>query len=55
MASVFKVRVECDEENNVEHMLEQVKWAMIENARQVCGSVRGGGGKQYKECGKRCS
>ena len=23
-------------------MLEQVKWAMVENAREVCGSVRVG-------------
>ena len=25
---------------NVEHMWEQVKWAVVENAREVCGSVR---------------
>ena len=32
-------------------MWEQVKWAMIESAREVCGSVRGReGGKEPKEC-----
>ena len=29
-----------DGDNNVKHMLEEVKWAMVENAREVCGSVR---------------
>ena len=32
-------RVEWDGENNVDHMWEQVKWAMVESAREVCGSV----------------
>ena len=36
-------RVEWDEENNVVHMWEQVKWAMVESAREVCGSVKVGG------------
>ena len=30
-------RVEWGGENNVEHMWEQVKWAMIERGREVCG------------------
>ena len=32
-------RVEGDG-HNVEHMLEQVERAMVESAREVCGSVR---------------
>ena len=32
--------VEWDEDNNVEHVWEQVKRAMVESAREVCGSVR---------------
>ena len=36
-------RVEWDGENNVVHMWEQVKRAMVERAREVCGSVRVGG------------
>ena len=35
--------VEWDGDNNVEHMWEQVKRAMVESARKVCGSVRAGG------------
>ena len=35
--------VEFDGDNNVEHMWEQVKWAMVESPREVCGSVRVGG------------
>ena len=38
-------RVEWDGENNVEHMWEQVTWAMVESARKVCDSVRVRGGK----------
>ena len=34
--------IEWDREDNVEHMWEQVKWAMVEIA-EVCGSVRVGG------------
>ena len=34
--------------NNVEHMWEQVKRAMVKSAREVCGSV-GAGGKNPKE------
>ena len=30
-------------------MWEQVNWAMVESAREVCGSVRVGG-KKPKEC-----
>ena len=37
--------IEWDGVNNVEHMWEQVKWAMVENAREVYGSVRVGGKK----------
>ena len=25
--------------DNVDHMWKQVKWAMVESAREVCGSV----------------
>ena len=37
-------RGEWDGENNVEHMWEQVKQAMVESARELFGSVRVGGG-----------
>ena len=36
-------RVEGDGDDNVKHMWKQVKWAMVESAREVCGSVRVGG------------
>ena len=42
-------RVEWDRDNNVEHMWEQVKRAMVESSREVCGSVRVGA-KEPKEC-----
>ena len=42
--------VEWDGNNNAEHIWQQVKWAMVESAREVCGSVRGGGGKEPKDC-----
>ena len=32
-----------EDEDNIEHMWEQVKRAMFESAREVCESVRGGG------------
>ena len=35
--------VEWVGDNKVEHMWEQVKWAMVESAREMCGSVRVGG------------
>ena len=35
--------VEWNRDDDVEHMWEQVKWAMVESAREVCGSVRVGG------------
>ena len=35
--------IEWHRENNVEHMWEQVKRAMVESAREVSGSVRVGG------------
>ena len=41
-------RVEGDGDNNVKHMLEQVKLAMVESTREMCGSVRVGG-KDPKE------
>ena len=31
-----------DRDNNVEHMWEQVKRAIVESAKEVCGSVRVG-------------
>ena len=37
-------RVEWDGENNVEHVWEQVKWSLVESAREMCTSVRVGGG-----------
>ena len=37
-------RIEWKGENNVEHIWEQVKRVMVENEREVCGSVRVGGG-----------
>ena len=40
-------RVEWDGENNIEYMWEQVKRAIVENAREMCGSVRVGGETQY--------
>ena len=42
--------VEWDGDNNVEHMWEQVKQAMVESAREVCGSVKVGG-KTQRVCG----
>ena len=41
--SLERKRVEWDREINVEHMWEQVKRAIVESAREVCGSVRAGG------------
>ena len=35
--------VEWDVGNNAEHVWKQVKRAMVESAREVCGSVRVGG------------
>ena len=35
-------RVERDGNNYVKYIWEQVKRAMVENAREVCGSVRVG-------------
>ena len=43
--------VEWDGDNSVEHMWEQVKWAMVESAREVCGSVRMGGKNPKNVCG----
>ena len=40
--------VEWDGDNNVEYVWEQVKLAVVENAREVCGSVRIG--ENPKEC-----
>ena len=50
-------RVEWYRENNVKHMWQQVKWAIIESAREVCGSVQvGGGNPKYvvEQPGKSC-
>ena len=35
--------VEWDGYNNVEHVWEQVKQAMVESAGEVCGSIKVGG------------
>ena len=40
-------RVERDGDN-VKHMWKQVKQVMIESIREVCGSMRVGGGKNPK-------
>ena len=37
--------VEWDEDDNFEHMWEQVKRATVEKAREVCGSMRRGMGR----------
>ena len=42
-------RVKWDEDNNVEHMWEKVKRAMVDSAREVCGSVRIGGKNPEKK------
>ena len=34
--------IEWDGDNNVEHIWEQVKWAMVERAREACGSMSWG-------------
>ena len=36
--------VECNGDNNIEHMWEQVKRTMVESEREVCGTVRVCGG-----------
>ena len=41
--SLEEKELEWDGGNNVEHMWEQVKQAMVGRAREVCGSVRVGG------------
>ena len=41
--SLEEKRVEWDGDDNVEHIWEQVKRAMVETAREVYGSVRIGG------------
>ena len=59
--SLEEKRVELDGENNVKHMWEQVKGSMVQSAREVCGSVRVGGGNpksvrwsdQVKDAAKR--
>ena len=45
--SLERLRVGGDG-GNVERMWEQVKWAMVESAREVCASESGG--KEPKEC-----
>ena len=41
--SLEEKRVELDRDDNVKNMWEQVKQAMVESGREVCGSVRVGG------------
>ena len=43
-----RIRVELDKESNADHMWEQVKRAMTYSAKEVCGSMRVGGGKEPK-------
>ena len=50
MLGLLRERVEWEGDDNVEHMWEQVKWAMVESAREVCDSVRVGG-KEPRVCG----
>ena len=38
--SLERKGVEWHGDNNVEHIWEQIKQAMVESAREVCGSVR---------------
>ena len=55
----MRIRVGGEEERNIEQTWEQVKWAMIDNAKEVCSSVRVRGKlpKEYavELCGKSCS
>ena len=46
-------KVQWDGDNNVEHMWEWVKWAMVESTRKVCGSVRVGGMNLKLQLGER--
>ena len=36
-------RIKCDVGNNVEHLWEQVKRTLVQNSKEVCDSLRGGG------------
>ena len=52
--------VEWDGDNNVEHMCMQMKWTMVESAREVCYVIQWEWGNEPKECmvewwGKSCS
>ena len=47
--SLERKGVEWDGDNNVEHIWEQVKQAMVESAREVCSSVKVEE-KEPKEC-----
>ena len=40
MIDFLRKGVEWYGDNNVEHMWEQVKRAMVESVREVCGSVK---------------
>ena len=40
MLSLEGKRVEWDDDDNAKEMFKQVKWAMFESAKEVCGSVR---------------
>ena len=40
--SLEEMRIEGDEDDNINHMWEHVKRAIVESTRDVCGSVRVG-------------
>ena len=42
--------LEWDGDNNAEHMWEQVKWAVVESVREVCGSVKVRGERTQRVC-----
>ena len=42
--SLEEMRIEGDEDDNIKHMWVHVKRAIVESTREVCGSVRVGGG-----------
>ena len=46
--SLEEMRIEGDEDDNIKHMWVHVKRAIVESTREVCGSVRVGGGGNSK-------
>ena len=46
-----KKKIDLEEVRNVKQMWEQMKQAMVESAREVCGSVRKWGEKTQRVCG----